>query len=488
MALQFALFLMGKSINPILQEHRIEFMCEVLFVISRRMRILLTISTPSYLLLMYFVNVKNVFLLPEADNQLVLTMHVVLFLINAIALFLVTFRRAKIASNITTHHFFAIVAVYIAWIGATLFFMITVVKTNGHPIFVFLAVLTWSSSFLFPPRVLIFTHCIFLTSAGIILAMFHLPTDNPRFTGEAIAASLGISAVLVASGTEMFKTQTEEFRQRKMIEHERNIISALNLELERRQDVLEHQATEIEIINTQLQEQNQTLWELNNEKNEIMGIVAHDLKNPIGAVRNFAELIQEGYVPAEETSEIAEKITTVSNRMLELVTNLLDVNRLESGAMEISAIEFDIVPLVASIVESYQTQAAAKNIALYFRKETTETCVTADEQAVMQVLDNLISNAVKYSPHHKSIFVSLHSSKDKVRVEVKDEGPGLSPDDMKRLFGKFARLSARPTGGEHSTGLGLSIVKKMVEAMNGRVWCEAEVGKGATFIVELPLG
>ena len=75
---------------------------------------------------------------------------------------------------------------------------------------------------------------------------------------------------------------------------------------------------------------------------------------------------------------------------------------------------------------------------------------------------------------------------DAVRIEIQDEGEGISAEDMKRLFGKFARLSARPTGGEHSTGLGLSIVKKMVEAMNGKVWCESEVGKGATFIVELP--
>ena len=105
----------------------------------------------------------------------------------------------------------------------------------------------------------------------------------------------------------------------------------------------------------------------------------------------------------------------------------------------------------------------------------------------MQVLDNIISNAVKYSPHGKNVFVRIKSDNDAVRVEVQDEGEGISPDDMKKLFGKFARLSARPTGGEHSTGLGLSIVKKMVEAMNGRVWCESELGKGATFIVELPV-
>ena len=142
----------------------------------------------------------------------------------------------------------------------------------------------------------------------------------------------------------------------------------------------------------------------------------------------------------------------------------------------------------------------------------------------MQVLDNLISNAVKYSPHGKNVFVRVKSSSSSLvlgrednhssfvighwsggerqantlmtndqltndqwlRIEVQDEGLGISEDDMKKLFGKFARLSSRPTGGEHSTGLGLSIVKKMVEAMNGRVWCESEPGKGATFIVEMP--
>jgi signal transduction histidine kinase len=118
-----------------------------------------------------------------------------------------------------------------------------------------------------------------------------------------------------------------------------------------------------------------------------------------------------------------------------------------------------------------------------------------------QVLDNLISNALKYSPHGKNVFVritktevqTVNDDDESVRVfsyirfAVQDEGPGLSALDKEKLFQKFTRLSARPTGGEYTTGLGLSIVKKMVEAMHGRVWCESEFGKGATFIVELPM-
>ena len=533
MALQFALFLLGRSINPIPETYRREFMREVLWVISRRMRILLAVSIPSYLLLIYFVNVKNIFFLTAESNRIVLIMHGILLVATSFAMALLTLRSAKSPQTIGLYHFIVIVFVYVMWIMAAMLFLLTVIKTNGHPIFVFFAILTWSTSFLFPPRVLVFTHAVFLVSLWTMMTVFNVPTDNSRFNSEALAASLGVSAALIASGREMFKTQAETFRQRKMIEEERNHITELNRELERRQDVLEHQATEIEIINTQLQEQNQTLLELNNEKNEIMGIVAHDLKNPIGAVRGFAELVQGGYVQPEETTAIADKIVTVSNRMLELVTNLLDVNRLESGVIELSMVEMDIIPVVQSVIESYQAQAIAKTIGIHFTNEAPVSVIWADEQAIVQVLDNLISNAVKYSPHGKSVYVRVKSLQSSLsgeapsslalgredshssfvighlsggerqantlmtndqltndqwlRIEVQDEGLGISEDDMKKLFGKFARLSSRPTGGEHSTGLGLSIVKKMVEAMNGRVWCESEPGKGATFIVEMPL-
>ena len=112
--------------------------------------------------------------------------------------------------------------------------------------------------------------------------------------------------------------------------------------------------------------------------------------------------------------------------------------------------------------------------------------MNSDRNVTVQVLENLLSNAIKYSPPSKNISARLRLVDGAARCEVQDEGPGLSAADQQRLFGKFARLSAKPTGGEHATGLGLSIVKKMVEAMNGRVWCESEPGQGATFVVQFP--
>jgi signal transduction histidine kinase len=254
----------------------------------------------------------------------------------------------------------------------------------------------------------------------------------------------------------------------------------------RQQAIVEEQTAEIEIINSALQKRNQELENLNMEKNEIIGMVAHDLKNPIGAVRGLSELIHSGFADENQISEITGQIVITADRMLELVKNLLDVNQLESGGMQFQRVTFDIMPVLESIVQQYHIQAETKKITFQCISEAASTLILADEQATVQVLDNIISNAVKYSPHNKQVFVRVVSNSTSVRVEVQDEGQGISPDDMKKLFGKFARLSARPTGGEHSTGLGLSIVKKMVEAMNGRVWCESEVGQGATFIVELP--
>jgi signal transduction histidine kinase len=277
----------------------------------------------------------------------------------------------------------------------------------------------------------------------------------------------------------------EKFRTEAIIREQNENLQVQAIEISSINELLSGANTTLQQSNAQLQSKNNELATLNAEKNELMGIVSHDLKNPIGAIRTFAELIESKTFVGEEADEGIRQIVKISDRMLDLVKNLLDVNRLESGGMTMSLVEFDIAPMVEATVQQYTSQAEAKNITLHFANEAESSIAIADEQAIMQVLDNIVSNAVKYSPHGKNVFVRVKASNEGIRVEVQDQGQGISPDDMKKLFGKFARLTARPTGGEHSTGLGLSIVKKMVEAMNGKVWCESELGKGATFIVEL---
>jgi signal transduction histidine kinase len=248
----------------------------------------------------------------------------------------------------------------------------------------------------------------------------------------------------------------------------------------------------------ELKHARQRLREMNEEKNEFMGIAAHDLRNPLSAIKGYAEMIKEdaqtladGEVKdlkacAAELGANGRKIGDTAARMVEMVQNLLDANRIERGEIQLNLAPTDLGPALSSVVGALRSHATAKQQPIHLESDTTPVVVLVDPGLTVQVLENLVSNAVKYSPPGREIFVRLKKHPQGARVEVRDQGPGLSAEDQKKLFGKFARLSAKPTGGEHSTGLGLSIVKKMVEAMNGKVWCESDLGKGATFIVEFP--
>jgi signal transduction histidine kinase len=242
-------------------------------------------------------------------------------------------------------------------------------------------------------------------------------------------------------------------------------------------------------LEDKVKERTARLIELNAEKNEFLGIVAHDLKNPLANIKMFTELVHREVetLSKDEIKEYTGDVLTEIDRMFTLITNLLDVNKIERG-FSANPITLNIVSLTEAVVDSYRARAEQKSLRLHFEPSAPEANALADEVATMQVIENLISNAVKYSPNgeNKNIWVRVSTPRDLVRVEVQDEGPGLSDEDKTKLFGHFARLSAQPTGGEHSTGLGLSIVKKMVESMNGTIRVESEKGKGATFIVELP--
>jgi signal transduction histidine kinase len=236
----------------------------------------------------------------------------------------------------------------------------------------------------------------------------------------------------------------------------------------------------------ELQEKNEALIKLNEEKNEFLGIAAHDLKNPLSAIQGLAEMIVCDYdeIPKSEVIDLANMILTSACQMFALVKNLLDVNAIESGKTNISLSKVDTLPTMRRVVDCNVERASAKNITLQFQYEEKPYFAFVDNNTVFEVLDNLVSNAVKYSSHGQNVYIRFTESECTMRCEIQDEGPGLSEADQQKLFSKFTRLTPRPTGKENSTGLGLFIVKKLVEAMNGKVWCESELGQGATFIVE----
>ncbi|MCK5877402.1 MAG: HAMP domain-containing histidine kinase [Candidatus Marithrix sp.] len=233
----------------------------------------------------------------------------------------------------------------------------------------------------------------------------------------------------------------------------------------------------------------QGLIKLNQEKNEFLGIVAHDLKNPLSVVKGYSEEIKEycHEMSQEEIIELSSFIKKAAAKMFTLITNLLDVNQIESGKLKLDLADVDIFPIIKNIAQDYAKIAKEKDINLYFKHEGSNFHTYVDTNTVIQILDNIISNAIKYSPLGKNIYVNLIANTNDIRCEIKDEGQGLSKEDQKKLFGKFSRLSSKPTDGEHSTGLGLFIVKKLIEAIDAEVWCESELNQGATFIVKFRL-
>ncbi|UXY14074.1 ATP-binding protein [Chitiniphilus purpureus] len=250
--------------------------------------------------------------------------------------------------------------------------------------------------------------------------------------------------------------------------------------------LVETRTQELGVRNLELEAANLRLLQLNEEKNELLTIAAHDLKNPVASIQGMARMIGEKLPewPAERVEERLQGIVKLSDRMQRILGNLLDINALETGQYQLRAAELQLDPLCSDLVAHWQAQLSEKQQCCICMP--SGLAVRADREALWQVLDNLLSNASKYAPHQTAIRIEALTIGERVQIRVSDQGPGIAPHEMQRLFRKFSRLSAVPTGGEHTTGLGLSIVKRLIEAMDGRVGCESVLGHGATFYVELP--
>lgn len=225
------------------------------------------------------------------------------------------------------------------------------------------------------------------------------------------------------------------------------------------------------------------LTRLNQTKNDFLHMAAHDLKNPLSAVMGYAEELQEDS-PCEEAQEMGQQIYRASRHMYELVTNLLDVNTIESQhEQELELKALDLTDLFQHIEQHYQKRALAKQLNLQVNLAADASVIMANEFALQQVLDNLVSNAIKYSPAEREVHLLSLATEEYVEVVVRDFGPGFSEEDKAHLFQKFTRLSAKPTGGEHSSGLGLFIVKRLVDAMHAEIECDSALGQGTSFIL-----
>ena len=239
----------------------------------------------------------------------------------------------------------------------------------------------------------------------------------------------------------------------------------------------------ITLKNKQIEEKNKRLEELNMEKNKLIRIVAHDLKNPLTSAITLSDMIHSNRKELPEEHERGISLIRKSlKRMHEMINKILDIKAIDSDKLNLEIEAINAKQVMKHVIELFNRRALKKNIII--TEDCEEFFIMADRGYLTQIFENLISNALKFSPFNTCITVKTVELFDKCQIMVKDEGPGFSNHDMNLLFTEYTSLSTKPTGNETGNGLGLSIVKKYAKAMNGRVWCESEPGKGATFILE----
>ncbi len=209
-------------------------------------------------------------------------------------------------------------------------------------------------------------------------------------------------------------------------------------------------------------------------KNRFLGMAAHDLRNPLASIRALSEFLRDGTVGTmtDEQIDLVKTIHTASQQMLDLVNELLDVATIESGEMKLSLEPHNLAEIINKSVYLANIEAEKKKTFIIFDGRRPAILVKLDAAKIKQVIDNLLSNAVKYSPPGSQITVELTANDNGCSFAVRDQGPGIPDNERDKLFKDFGRLSAKPTGGEKSVGLGLAICRKIVEAHGGTIKAE----------------
>lgn len=245
---------------------------------------------------------------------------------------------------------------------------------------------------------------------------------------------------------------------------------------------------ELGVIQRKLTKKNLELERLNQLKNQFLGMAAHDLRNPLGVILSYSQFLLEDANASLslDKEEMVSIIRDSSQFMLGLVNDLLDIATIESGKLHLIQEPTDLNRLVGQVATLNRVLAAPKEIAIQYISTETIPTLQLDGQKLVQVLNNLLSNAVKFSPPNTTVQIRIKKAPDGVIVTVKDEGPGIPPYEIDKLFKPFSVTSVRSTAGEKSTGLGLTISRRIIEGHGGKIWVESEVGQGSTFSFSLP--
>lgn len=270
-------------------------------------------------------------------------------------------------------------------------------------------------------------------------------------------------------------------RMRSMNELEEKLSKSYK-KIRKQKEEIELQHKNISEQKNLLEEQNYDLLSLNEEKNHLISVLVHGMKNPLTSSMCMIELLKsdEDQLNSDQ-KEIAGIIDNSLHRMNSMINQILNVNRIESKTFSLKLETIELSKLIKNVLDNFKIVISRKK--LNIKLNLNESYAKLNEVYTYQIIDNLLSNSIRLSSESKRIKIDLQQANDKVRIEIRDEGPGISSKQIDTIFDQYQRQTKLPTI-ETSNGLGLAIVKKYVTAMKGKVWCESELGKGAKFIIE----
>jgi signal transduction histidine kinase len=242
--------------------------------------------------------------------------------------------------------------------------------------------------------------------------------------------------------------------------------------------------TTVEAFSRQRQAVEQ-LERLNRAKSEFVSIVSHEFRTPLTGIQGFSEMMRDEQLSMEEMREYAGDINKDVQRLNRMINEMLDLDRMESGRMTIHREPMDINAVVGEVVDRVRPNAPNHTLMLDLQPDLPQ--IQADRDRMTQVASNLLSNAVKYSPTGGRITLSTRAEGDQLLFDVRDEGLGIPKDSLETIFERYSRVDSQATKDIQGTGLGLPIVRQIVQLHGGRVWAESELGRGSVFHVVIPL-
>jgi signal transduction histidine kinase len=237
---------------------------------------------------------------------------------------------------------------------------------------------------------------------------------------------------------------------------------------------------------TELYHKNQQLADAQREIENLISVIAHDLKSPLATLSFVFHFLPMNGPLNEEQNESIEHGQKTIKRGLNLIDSIVYFNQLITSSQPVAMRNIALDDLLKTLVDGFSAQAHQKNITLHVRNNHPPILLHSDPDSLSRILDNLISNALKFSPFGRHVYLETELRDHQLLIAVRDEGPGITPDDRVKLFKRFQRLSAQPTNDEGSSGLGLSIVKALTEKIGATIEVDSIVNAGTTFRLVFP--